>query len=62
VVVGIYDIAGRRVKTLLSAGRGPGIHTVVWDATDHNGTPVASGVYFSPNRTTFATFSRVRSA
>jgi hypothetical protein len=46
VVVSIYDIAGRRVKTLLSAGRGPGVHTVVWDASDHSGTPVASGVYF----------------
>jgi hypothetical protein len=37
VVVNIYDIKGRKVKTLVSEER--------WDCTDDTGKPVDSGVY-----------------
>ena len=46
VDLAIYDIAGRRVATLLSAARreaGPG--DVAWDGRDARGAPVPGGVY-----------------
>jgi hypothetical protein len=52
VAIDIHDVRGRRVRTLLG-GRvfGPGLHSVPWDATDGDGMPVASGVYFYRVRT-----------
>lgn len=43
----IYDVLGRRVKTLLSdVGLSKGTHNwLEWDGTDDNGNLVASGVY-----------------
>ena len=46
VSVSIYDITGRRVRALVSAHRGPGIHTAFWDGKDDRGSPAASGIYF----------------
>jgi hypothetical protein len=43
----VYDIAGRRVATLVDAHVEAGPHEVVWDGTNDAGEPVASGVYFS---------------
>jgi len=41
----IYNVAGRLVKTLVSGGKSPGIHSVVWDGTDASGRGVSSGAY-----------------
>lgn len=41
----IYDIAGRKVRTLVSGQQFGGDHQVQWDGTDANGERVASGVY-----------------
>jgi len=41
VVVDIYDIRGRKIKTLVDACLNYGLHSVEWDASDQ-----ASGVYF----------------
>jgi hypothetical protein len=41
----IYDIVGRRVKTLYSGLGFSGRHTISWNATDDRGKRVASGVY-----------------
>ena len=42
----IYDIRGRKVRTLLqNAELAPGWHEMIWDARDDAGRPVASGVY-----------------
>lgn len=41
----IFSITGRLVRTLLKGQNASGTHSVVWDATDDNGTQVASGVY-----------------
>jgi mannosyl-glycoprotein endo-beta-N-acetylglucosaminidase len=46
VVMNIYDTAGRRVTTLVDAEQGPGTYATVWDGTNADGMPVASGVYF----------------
>lgn len=46
VLLRVYDLAGRVVRTLVDAPRTAGIHTVTWDATNQAGAPVAGGVYF----------------
>ncbi len=45
VEVVVYDLLGRKVKTLLQGSRRPGFHFVNWDATNEQGRAVASGVY-----------------
>lgn len=41
----IYDVAGRRVRTLVSGFVTAGDHSVSWDGRDDSGHQVASGVY-----------------
>ena len=41
----IYDIRGRRVKTLIDSELEPGRHRVVWDGRNDRGQRVASGIY-----------------
>lgn len=45
VEVVIYDILGKRIKTLASGRHRPGVYEVSWDGTDNNGTPVPGGMY-----------------
>jgi hypothetical protein len=46
VSIGIFDVAGRRIRTLLAGTVDAGRHAAHWDGTDNLGRPVASGVYF----------------
>lgn len=46
VSVGIYNIRGERVNTLVSGDKAPGFHFVVWRGRNDRGGSVASGVYF----------------
>jgi len=46
VTIGIYNIKGQLVKTLLKGVQEPGNHTIVWNGTDDNGRSVSSGVYY----------------
>jgi hypothetical protein len=46
VSISIYDIAGRRVRTLLDEQRPAGVFSVQWNGEDDRGQRVASGVYF----------------
>jgi hypothetical protein len=41
----IFDLAGRRVRTLLDESRPAGIHEIAWDGRGEDGNRVASGVY-----------------
>jgi hypothetical protein len=43
--VAIYDITGRRVRTLLDGYRTAGCYDLYWDCTDGNGMKVPGGVY-----------------
>ena len=43
----VYDVAGRRVRTLVHEARPAGKHEVVWDGRDDSGAPVGAGTYFS---------------
>lgn len=42
----VYDLAGRRVRALLSGRVPAGRHEVAWDGRDEDGRQVAAGVYF----------------
>jgi len=47
VKLDIFNVAGRRVKTLLNDKKlAKGKHYARWDLTDVNGKPVSDGVYF----------------
>jgi len=46
VELAVFDILGRKVKTLVNEERHAGQHFVTWNGTDDRGVGVASGVYF----------------
>ena len=46
VTLTVYDVSGRRVRTLVSRFMTPGIYTEEWNGRDARGEGVASGVYF----------------
>jgi len=41
----IYDVLGRRVRTLVDRSFDAGRHTMRWDGRNTFGQPVASGIY-----------------
>ncbi len=45
VELGIFDMSGRRVRTLASGRFAPGFHHWSWDGRDESGHAVAGGVY-----------------
>jgi hypothetical protein len=46
VEVGVFDLAGRRVRTLMSGIQESGKHTVSWDGTTDRGARVPDGIYW----------------
>ena len=46
VHLAVYDVAGRRVTSLIDGRTDAGAHRALWDGTDAAGHPVASGIYF----------------
>jgi hypothetical protein len=47
----VFDITGKRVRTLVDGILPAGRKMVNWDATDHEGNSVAAGIYFYTLRT-----------
>lgn len=45
VTIRIYDITGRLVRILIESMQTAGVHSVVWDGINHQGSKVAAGVY-----------------
>tara|TARA_B100001057_G_C22857323_1_gene953137 strand:+ start:1 stop:2814 length:2814 start_codon:yes stop_codon:yes gene_type:complete len=45
VVISIYDITGRLVRTLVNEFQSPGYRTITWNATNDMGRPVSAGMY-----------------
>ena len=43
----IYDLSGRRVRTLESGRAAPGRFSASWDLRDASGAPAHAGVYFA---------------
>ena len=46
VIMRLYDVRGRLVRTLVDGDRAPGAHDVRWDGADARGNPVSPGVFF----------------
>ena len=46
VRLAIYDVMGRRVKSLVNNRQLPGRHTITWDGRSDSGAKVSNGVYF----------------
>jgi hypothetical protein len=46
VVIRVFDVRGKRVRTLVDAVQSPGSKEVVWDGRDDQLRPAASGLYF----------------
>ena len=42
----IYDMLGRKVRTLVDEDQPPGLYQITWDGRDESGREVASGIYF----------------
>jgi Calcineurin-like phosphoesterase/FlgD Ig-like domain/Purple acid Phosphatase, N-terminal domain len=47
VRLAVFDVNGRRVRTLRNGDRPSGSHAEVWDGCDDQGRPLAAGVYFA---------------
>jgi hypothetical protein len=54
----IYDVTGRRIRTLVDQVQKSGIHRVRWNGRDTDGRLVSSGVYFY--KLTAGSFSQTR--
>ncbi|MCX6832002.1 MAG: T9SS type A sorting domain-containing protein [candidate division Zixibacteria bacterium] len=46
VSVAVYNLLGRQIATLVDERQNAGTYSIIWDGRDHDGRPVASGVYF----------------
>jgi hypothetical protein len=58
VTLGVYDVSGRLVRTLIDRDMPPSRQAVVWDGVNSRGELVSSGVYLY--RLTAGSFSAVR--
>lgn len=45
VILTIYDIMGRQVKELVNTNTLAGTHSIIWNGTDAQNNPIASGMY-----------------
>jgi putative hemolysin len=46
VSLGVYNVAGRLVRTLVAGAQTEGIHQVVWDGRDAAGEALPAGIYY----------------
>ncbi len=46
VTITIYDILGRKIRTLLNDNRPAGVYRMQWDGLNDYGRPVSTGIYF----------------
>jgi hypothetical protein len=46
VEVAVYNVAGRKVRTLVQADLEPGAYAYAWDGRDEGGVTMAAGIYF----------------
>ena len=51
VSLAVYDVHGRRVRTLIAGTKTEGSHEVIWNGTDQSDLPVPSGTYVYRLRT-----------
>ena len=46
VLLQIFDVSGKEVRTLINGKRGAGAYSLVWDGTNIDNQPVVAGAYF----------------
>jgi flagellar hook assembly protein FlgD len=46
VTLGIYNIKGQKIKTIVNQKLEQGLHQIIWDGKNDNNQYVASGFYF----------------
>ena len=46
MLIEVYNILGKKVKTLVDQKQEAGFFTVYWDGVDDKGENVVSGIYF----------------
>ena len=46
VELAVFDVSGRKIRTLAGGIKTPGDHVATWNGTDDTGSPVPSGLYF----------------
>ncbi len=46
VTVSVFNVLGQKIRTLVDEEKTVGYYSEVWDGTDDNGQPAASGIYF----------------
>jgi len=45
ILLDIYDLQGRKVRSLVNTDYGAGAFNIIWDGTNNHGVTVATGVY-----------------
>jgi len=45
VIITVYDMLGRQVKTLVNQAQDAGYRSVIWDSTNNYGKPISAGIY-----------------
>jgi len=58
VDLAIYDLLGKRIRTLVFGNQRAGFKSVVWDATNDFGQPVSAGFYFYTLKTKAGTITQ----
>ncbi len=58
VTLGVYDVTGRRVRTLAAGLHPAGSHDASWNGTDDGGALLASGLYFCRLQAGTRTYTR----
>jgi len=46
ITLNVYNVQGKRVKTLVSGNLNPGEHSIKWNGKDAHNSEVSSGIYF----------------
>ncbi|MCK7528155.1 MAG: T9SS type A sorting domain-containing protein [Ignavibacteriales bacterium] len=46
VILKIYDVLGREIKTLVNQEQTSGVYEVIWNGDNELGNKVSTGVYF----------------
>lgn len=42
----LFDVMGRRIRTLVNEIQNPGMHRIYWDGNNKDGRPAPTGIYF----------------
>ena len=45
IILKVYDITGKEIRTLVDGTSSPGLKSVVWDGRNDRNQPVSSGIY-----------------